>query len=84
MNKTVKLAWSGICLKCKKQFRSPCSTREEMEFHCSQCDECWNRTVESHTSKLIGKVLTEKELRDASGYWTNTQDWGRVPRAEFN
>jgi hypothetical protein len=30
------------------------------------------------------KDKTEKELRDASVYWTNSQDWGRVPRAEFN
>ena len=30
------------------------------------------------------KDKTEKELQDASVYWTNTQDWGRVPRAEFN
>ena len=63
-NMVMERAWTGICVKCLKQFRSPPPTRDDMEFHCGECDECWNRTVESHTSKLIGKVLTEKELRD--------------------
>ena len=30
------------------------------------------------------KKKTEKELQEASGYWTNTKDWGKVPRADFN
>ena len=30
------------------------------------------------------KDKTERELRNASEYWTNADDWGRVPRAEFN
>ena len=64
MNQSTQKAWKGICLKCQKKFRSPPTTREQMEYHCGQCDECWNGTVESHTSRLIGKVLTEKELRD--------------------
>jgi len=29
-------------------------------------------------------VKTERELQEASKYWTNMSDWGRIPRAEFN
>jgi len=52
MNKTVKLAWSGICIKCRKQFRSPPSTRNEMEYNCGQCDECWGITIDTHTKRF--------------------------------
>ena len=27
---------------------------------------------------------TEKELQNASKFWTNPSDWGRVPRTDFN
>ena len=64
MNKTTQKAWKGVCVKCGKIYRNPPTTEADMEYNLGQCDECWNRTVESHTSRLIGKVLTEKELRD--------------------
>ena len=44
-------------------------------WECSDCLDVYLK---------YDKDMTEKELQDASGYWTNTQDWGKVPRAKFN
>ena len=43
-----------------------------------ECSDCLDMYLKYNADK------TERELREASGYWTNTSDWGKVPRAEFN
>jgi len=51
MNKTIQKALKGLCLKCGKKYREPPSD-EDRDFHCAQCDECWDRTIETHTSRM--------------------------------
>jgi len=44
-------------------------------WECDECDEVMLRFTEEKT---------EKYLQLAKGYWTNPEDWGYVPRSEFN
>lgn len=43
-----------------------------------ECDKC------EHTILRFKKETTEKYLQLAKGLWTNPEDWGYVPRSEFN
>jgi RNase P subunit RPR2 len=43
-----------------------------------ECSKCLDIYLKYDSDK------TERELQNASKYWTNSSDWGKVPRAEFN
>ena len=43
-----------------------------------ECDDC------EHTILRFKEDKTEKYLQSAKGFWTNPEDWGFVPRSEFN
>ena len=46
-----------------------------LRWECGDCQDVYLK---------YDKGKTERELQRASGYWTNTKDWGRVPRADLN
>ena len=81
----------------KKDFSSVFSKKPEVCPHCSsdkifgievmgaklgallwECDKCFHKYLK------YTKDYTEKELKEASAYWTNPSDWGRVPKSQFN
>ena len=43
-----------------------------------ECDECHDVFLK------FDKEITEKELQMAKGFWTNPNDWGYCPKAEYN
>ena len=44
-------------------------------WECEECEEMMLRFT---------KEITEGYLQLAKGFWTNPEDWGYVPRSEFN